>query len=349
MLCIDNLIRLYFCYNGSFTDIDKSTFGEEVMEQFRDSNFTDLDNYLYSILGYKNSQLLEASKVAKLREEFCKKSYNNDYIQRLLKEYNVYTISELIDILDSKGILGIQKRQLTVLGPYKKLGIPSKFLNRYVCNALYIVENYLDNSFINGVIDCKTIKSRLVVSPDVKEVLSSNNLNGDDFFKVKFRDVDKLELKDGVLYMKDTGYSEELTRDYMLYFYLLGMPTIPLYLRDKFVSLLPKCITFGKLDELILDLLDFSYVADCTVLRLLEVFGFSLPNPEDMWRDYRGFFFIDTNGKICFNNKSSEVYLDLSADEFIDLVNSNEIYDLDIEEVLYKRDLNRLSQSNIFK
>lgn len=349
MLCIDNLIRLYYCHKGNFDDITKSTFGEEVLSQFRDSGFTNLENYLYSILGYRNSQLMEASKVAALRKEFCKKSYKVDYIQGLLEEYHVYTTSELIDILDSKGILGIQKRPLTVLGPYKKLGVPSKFLSRYVCNALYLVEGYLDNILVGDVIDCKIIKSKVVVNPNVQEVLSANNLTGEDFFKVKFRDIEKLELKDGILYMKDTGYSEDVTRDYMLYLYLLGMPTIPLYLRDKFVSLLPRCITFGKLDELILDLLDFSYVADCSVIRLLEVFGFSLPNPEDMWRDYRGFFFIDTNGKISFSNKTSEIYLDLSIDDFIDLVNSGRIYDLDIEHVLYTRGLDKLSHSNIFR
>ena len=147
MLCIDNLIRLYYCYHGSFDGITKSSFGPEVNTQFTNSKFNDLDNYLYSVLGYKHTQLLEASKVAELRKEFCKKSSKVDYMNSLIASYKVKNTSQLIDILDSKGILGIQKRTISTLGSVKDV-VPSKFLNGYVCDILYIIESYLDNSFI---------------------------------------------------------------------------------------------------------------------------------------------------------------------------------------------------------
>jgi len=346
MLCIDNLIRLYYCYHGSFDGITKCSFGPEVLAQLDASKYNDLDNYLYSVLGYKGSQLMDPYKVATLREEFCKKSYKADYIKSLLGVYKVKSTSELIDTLDSKGILGIQKRPVYTLGSQKGV-VPSKFLNRYICDVLYLIESYLDNCSGGNSVDFSKIKLRVAIEPNVDEVLKELGFTYSDFFEVKYVDSNKIEFKDGIVYMNDTGYTEEQCREYLVKLYLLGMPTIPLYLRDKFISILPRCVLFGTLDEVMLDFLDFSYVADCSPRKLLRTFGFDLPDPEFLWREYNGFLFT-TQGKVYFSNKTSEEYLELSVEDFTSLVNEGSISNLNINDVLYMRDLDRLSESNVF-
>ena len=346
MLCIDNLIRLYYCYHGNFDGITKSSFGSEVLSQLDSSKYNDLTNYLYSVLGYKSNQLMEPSQIASLREEFCKKSYKADYMKSLQQTYKVKSTSELIDTLDSKGILGIQKRPVYTLGSKKGI-VPSKFLNRYICDVLYLIESYLDNCSSIRNIDFTKVKLKVAINPNVEEVLKEIGFTYDDFFKVKYIDSNKVEFKDGIVYMKDTGYSELECREFLVKLYLLGMPTIPLYLRDKFISILPRCILFGTLDEVMLDFLDFSYVADCSPRKLLRCFGFDLPDPEELWRTYNGFFFT-TQGKVYFSNRTSEEYLELSVEDFTNLVNEDAICDLDIKEVLYNRDLDRLQESNLF-
>lgn len=346
MLCIDNLIRLYYCYHGSFDSITKSSFGSEVLKQFDESSFSDIENYLYSVLGYKSNELIDPKSIADFREEFCKKSYMTDYMKSLISKYKVRNNSELVDKLDSKGLLGIQKRPVYTLGNAKGV-VPSKFLNRYVCDVLYLVESYLDNYLLGGSFDCCRLKLAVAINPDVDAVLKEYGLSYGDFFRIEFVEGKKIEIKDDVIYMNDIGYDKDEIVRYLVRLYLYGMPTIPLYLRDKFISMLPRCKMFGTIDEVLLDLIDLSYVADCSPRNLVRTFGLDFPNPEDMWRTYNGFFFFSGND-VYFTNKTSNSFIKFTIEEFLTLVNRGEICNLNVEELFYLRDLDSLKGSNIF-
>lgn len=345
MVCIDNLIRLYYCYHGTFDGITATNFGDQVVEQFNASRVKKLPDYLSRVLGYKSYSRLGHSTIHAKRKEFCKKSYMGDYMSSLLNEHKCNNVSELIDVLESKGILGIQKKPISRLEGYKGQGIPSKFISRDVCYALEVMEKFLDSSEIREGIKFVAIKTELIINPNVEEFFNNTGLEYFEFVNVKFADVKLPYLKDGVVYMKDTGYSEEETRKYLVKLYLLGMSTLPLYLRDKFVALLPKALSFGWLEDSLVDLLDISYVTDVTVKTLMEVFGFTLPDPEHLWREFGGFLFIGLESKVHFTNPTHDGYIDIDKDEFLELC-SRGIHSLNINTLLQDR---MLQNSNVFR
>ncbi len=326
MLMRDNLIRLYFLYNGSFDGINSCSFmtGPEV----------DLD-YLYEVLGF-NAGLGEHSPkdVYDLRKEFVVNSYNPNYRKNLMTKYKANSNSELVDILLSKNILGLERRHISVLGEFKNCGIPSKFINQKISHALDLLEAKLNYSTYNGnkLVDYR--RDLLLTPPaEVNNVISSYRIDLDYLFKVRFYDDNVSRMDDNVLYMsKVDGYSEEEVREILFRCYLLGLPKVPLYLRKIFVESLPGTISLNDLYA-IHNLIDISNMSKCSVKDLLNSFRFNFIEPEDMYRRFGGFFSFSEN-MIYFSNPSSESFYKFSIKDFVDAYNHGKLFNFNIDRNL---------------
>lgn len=349
MTYVENLIRLYYFYHGSFDNIRTCNFSDSINKAFANSNYDVLNNYLYNVLGYKNTSVFPASTVHSVRKDFCINSYKKSYISELCKTYKCSGISELVDLLEMRGMLGIQRKHLSNLGSYSKCGIPSKFLNIQVKESLEIISKYLDRKYLRKNLKFIDLKKNLLLERDIKSKLKEYEISYSDFFNIHY--VEGLKYPyfiDNTLFIKRfDNYSEEELREILVHLYCLGMPTLPLYLRDEFISLLPRVLTFNSSDESLLRILDISYVAETSVRGLLEIFGFSLPDPEVMWKKYNGYLTY-YDGKVLYTNPSSLSFIEYSMKEFLDLYNSGKLEMLDIQIELINQEMNKMKISEQF-
>lgn len=338
MLMRDNLIRLYFLNKGTFEGIANTNFMV---------NNTMDENDLYEILGYSSSLgELTPSQVYEQRKDFVLNSYNPNYKKSLMYKFNVSNNSELIDVLMSKGILGLERRHVSTLGEFKNCGVPSKFINQKISHALCLLESKLNNSKYNGYSLIEFRKNLLLTSPsDALSTIKSYNINLDRLFKVRFYSENTASIKDNVLYIsKIEGYTEDEVREILFNCYLLGLPKLPLYLRKVFLSSLPGTISMFDLDS-IHNLIDISNICGCSVKSLLNSFGFNIPDAEEMLSKYSCYFSL-YNNRIFFSNESSDLFYECSIDEFINLVSTNSIqsFDINLELALKDSELGRGSK-----
>lgn len=340
---LENLIKLYLCREGNFNNILKTNFGNKVQEAFEESSFNELEDFLYAVVGYNPSGKFTPSEIVKIRKEFSRKSSIKKYVMGLCERFNCHNRSALIDFLGANGMLGLQKRPISTLGNYRDLGVPSSFLNKDNCILSMLVTNYLDNANFDGI-KIYTVKLKF----STKAFGKNCKLSFDRYLKVKFdENLNGPFIKDGVLYCRPTGYSEEKTAEYLVKLCLAGMPIIPLYLRDNFMQLLPSLVSFGTLGDSILDALDISYLTGYTVNQLLNTFGYKLPDPEEMYSTTSGFFFIGKN--IMFTKEGIDGYVDFTQEGFVNLINSGDIVEFDAENIITYSSLSKIENSNIFK
>jgi len=350
MTYVENLIKLYYLYHGSFDNIRTCNFADNINEAFSKSGNDSLYNYLYGVLGYKNSQLYPSSKVMEVRKDFCVNSYKKSYLDKLLKDYSCASLSELVDLLEMRGMLGIQRKHLSVLGKYNNQGIPSKFLNIQIKELLSLIELYLDDKMFKGKFSFTDLKRDLLSKDNVKDVLRSYNINYSDFFTLVYdNSVKSPYIKDDKIYLKKIGnYSEDKLREILVICYCLGLPKMPLYLRDKFIELMPTVLSFYSSDDSLLRIIDISYVCETSVRELLEVFGFTLPDPEVMWKKFNGYM-IHHAGRVLYTNPSSNSYIEFDLKTFLDYFNSGKLQTLDIGMELILQENETMKSSNSFR
>lgn len=326
MLTKDNLIRLYYLNHGSFDDINKANF-------MIGSNLT--SNDLYEILGYTStSDQITPSEVYKGREEFVLNSYNPSYKSYLMAKYRAKDNSELIDILMSKGFLGLERRHISTLGEFRNCGVPSKFINQKISYALSMLESKLNQTYLDGKSILSYRLKLLYRNPqDVLRTIEEFNLNLDRVFKVKYHDQNNSYIEDGILYISEVkGYSEVECRDIMFKCYLLGLPNVPLYLRSIYIDSLPGCLSLFDLNS-IHNMIDIANICGCSVKRLLNCFGFDLPDPEEMYSKTGGYYSVHMND-VYYSNPSSDLFLKLTMDEFLHYYNSGTLGTLDINVMI---------------
>lgn len=347
MLMKDNLIRLYFLNKGSFDGIEKTSFM---------SNYSKDENNLYEILGF-NSGLgeLTASQVYELRKEFVLNSYNPSYKKSLMSKYKANTNSELVDILMSKNILGLERKHISTLGEFRNCGIPSKFINQKISHALDLLEVKLNFSTYNGnrLVDYR--KDLLLASPsEVPSIIDSYRIDLDALFKVKYYESNSSIIEDNVLYISPIdGYTEAEVREILFRCYLLGLPKVPLYLRKTFLASISGTLSLFDLDS-VHNLIDIANINKCTVKDLLNSFGFNILDPEDMFRRYNGYFSL-SNNEIYFSNETSELFYKFSLNKFTEMVSSGELerfninYALALDEMEDSSLEGSIKDSNFFK
>lgn len=326
MLMRDNLIRLYFLNKGSFEGIEKASFM---------SNYSKDENNLYEILGFTSGLgELTASEVYGLRREFVLNSYNPNYKKSLMTKYRASTNSELVDILMSKNILGLERKHVSTLGEFRNCGIPSKFINQKISHALDLLEAKLNFATYNGNSLVEYRKDLLLSSPsEIPSIIDSYKIDLNALFKVKFYDQNSSKIEDNVLYISPIdGYTEDEVRDILFRCYLLGLPKVPLYLRKTFLTSIPGTLSLFDLDS-VHNLIDISNINKCTVKELLNCFGFNLLDSEDMFRRYNGFFSL-YNNEIYFSNESSELFYKFSLNKFAEMASSKELQSFNINYAL---------------
>lgn len=347
MLMKDNLIRLYFLNKGSFEGIEKTSFM---------SNYSKDENSLYEILGFTSGLgELTASQVYELRKEFVLNSYNPNYKKSLMSKYKASTNSELVDILMSKNILGLERKHISTLGEFRNCGIPSKFINQKISHALDLLESKLNYSTYNGnrLVDYR--KDLLFASPsEVPSIIESYRIDLDALFQVRYYDNNSSIIEDNVLYISAIdGYTEDEVRDILFRCYLLGLPKVPLYLRKTFLASISGTLSLFDLDS-VHNLIDIANINKCSVKDLLNSFGFNLLDPEDMFRRYNGFFSL-CNNEIYFSNETSELFYKFSLNKFTEMVSSKELqtfninYALALDEMQGDGESGSIENANFFK
>ena len=338
MLMRDNLIRLYFLNKGSFDGIENTNFL---------ANYHLDENELYEILGYSCS-LAELSpvEVYEGRKDFVLNSYNPSYKKSLMRKYNASNNSELIDVLMSKGFLGLERKHVSTLGEFKNCGVPSKFINQKISHALSLLESKLNFMTYNGnrLIDYR--KDLLLTSPgEVLSRINSYRIDLDLLFKVRFYDQNSATISDNILYIsKIEGFTEEEVRSILFNCYLLGLPKLPLYMRKVFLDSLPGTISLFDLDA-VHNLIDIANICRCSVKELLNSFGFNIPDAEQMFSECFGYYSF-FNNKIFYSNSRSDLFYEFTIDEFVDLLASNSIQNFDINVSLALKDSDLSSSSN---
>lgn len=344
MLYLDYLIKLFYCKHGDFEGIEKCNFYSDIVGCFEKSEFTKLEDYLYSVVGYSYNDKYTVSEIVSERKSFCHNSHKPSYIESLVNKYKVKTRNGLSELLSELGILGIQKRPINTIGDCKNLKVPRSFLNKDNCTLLVLLSNYLDCSGFYRF-NVFQLKAMCISNPNVKEVLDSVGLSFADFISVKFNDeIDVPYIKDNVLYCKSTGETEEVTRDYLVSLYLYGMPVIPLYVRSSFVSALPKLIYPILMDSSLLDVLDISYLTGFTVEQLMNVFGYTLPDPEEIFSMCGGFFCL-VEDKVYYTKGDFPHLVTIDKKEFLTLLNNESLLSLNLKEYY---NIKKLSSLNIF-
>lgn len=346
MLMLDNLIRLYYLNHGSFDGIEKSNF-------LRNHHYE--ENELYEVLGYQspNSELT-AKEVYEGRKDFVINSYNPSYKKSLMRKLNAKNNSELVDILMSKGFLGVERKHISTLGEFKNCGVPSKFINQKISYALTLLEFKLNSMTYNGNSLLSYRSEILLCSPsEVLGTINRFNINLDDLFLVRFHEQNSAFISDNVLYISPIeGFSEEEVRSILFNCYLLGLPKVPLYLKKIFLESVPGGISLFNLDS-VHNLIDISNICKCSVKELLNSFGFNLPDPEEMFSTCFGYYSY-SSGKVWYSNARSNSFYDFTLEEFVEMISNNSIQSFDIDLSLALRDVQAytdsgsLSDSNIF-
>lgn len=344
MIYLENLVKLFYCNNGTFHGIEKCNFFHEVQKAFEESEFETMSDFLYSILGYSINDRMSVQEVVKERKDFCRRSNSGTYMKSLVAKYDARNQNDLTEILSSLGALGIQKKAISTLGNYKALNVPRKFLNKDNCALLMLVSDYLDNSGFTGL-NVFNLKLQCTINPNVDDVLKKFGLTYDRILKVKYDEEYKDEtiIKDGVVHCYNEDFTEEETRQFLVKLYLMGMPIIPLYLRDLFISNLPKLVAFGSIGDSLLDVLDISYLTGYTVNQLIGVYGFRLPNPEEMYSLCGGFFYV-TN-VVYYTKKGIDGYVTFDKKDFLHLINTGGILDLNADELVTYREMEDFKNS----
>lgn len=335
---------MYYCKHGSFDNIDKCNFYNDILSYFDKSNYSDMLDFLYSVVGYSTTGSYKLSDVVEERKTFCYSSNKPTYIEALRNKYGLSNRSELSEFLSDIGALGIQKRTINTIGNCTKLNVARSFLNKDNCTLLILVSDYLDYS---GFCKFNTYQLKVLctTNPNVQELLEQTDISFDSFLTVKF--IDDMEqpcIKDGVLYCKPTGETEEKTRDYLVTLYLYGMPKLPLYLRSTFIAAIPKLVYFSLIDDVLLDILDITYLTGYTVDQLLNIFGYSLPDPEEMFNISGGFFSV-IKDTVFYTKGNSKLLLEIPKQEFLDLLNSDKLLSLDFNQYY---NMSKIKDMNIF-
>lgn len=339
MLMLDNLIRLYYLNKGSFEGIENTNFmsGRKLDE-----------TELYEILGYQGTVSdLSAKEVYEGRKDFVLNSYNPSYKKAMMKRFNAVNNSDLVDILVSKGFLGLERKHISTLGDYKNCGVPSKFINQKISYALALLESRLNTLSYRGkrLLD---YKKELLLQPiqGVREFISRINIDLDLLFKVKYYDQNSAIISDGVLYISDVeGYTEKEVQRILFNCYLLGLPKLPLYLRSTFMDCFQEAVSLFDLDA-VHTLIDIANISKCSVKELLNSFGFNLPDAENMFSQCYGYYTFFRN-KIWYTNPRSEMFYDFTLNEFVEALANNSIQSFDIERSLAIRD-SGMASSNVF-
>lgn len=329
MLTKENLIRLYYLNHGTFEGIERANF-------MANSNYT--SNDLYEILGYvSSSDQITPSEVYKGREEFVLNSYNSSYKNSLMSKFKAKDNSELIDILMYKGFLGLERKHISTLGEFRSCGVPSKFVNQKVSYALSILESKLNHTYVDGKSILSYRLKLLYRNPqDVLKTIDEFNLDLDRVFKVRYHDKNTSYIEDGVLYISEVqGYTESQCRDIMFRCYLLGLPNIPLYLRGVYIDSIPGCLSLFDLNS-IHNMIDISNMCGCTVKHLLNSFGFNIPDPEEMYSKTGGYYSVYMD-QVYYSNPSSELFLKLPINEFIEFYNAGTLSTLDLNLMITMR------------
>lgn len=348
MTYVENLIRLYYLYHGDFHNIRNCNFFDLVNKSFSESNYDSLINYLYSVVGYKNTNIYPSTEVQRVRRDFCVNSYKKAYLSKMVKDYKCGSISELVDLLEMRGMLGIERKHLSDLGDYTDTGIPKRFLNLQIKEVLEVIETYLDKKSINNNLTFLDLKMDLLVKDSVKESLKEYKLTPSHFFSLKYDPNTKYPyVKDDTVYMKPNDkYSEDEIRETLVICYCMGLPKLPVYLRKEFISLLPRVMTFNSYSDSLLRMIDISYVCEVSVRQLLEVFGLSLPDPEVMWKKFNGY--LTYYDKVLYSNSSSNSFIEFEVNDFLNCFNKGELENLDINMELVYQENKKMKKSNSF-
>ena len=349
MLYLDYLVKMYYCKYGTFEGITETSFGNDLVSAFNNSPVKDLNDYLFSLVGYSTTNSYKLSDIVAERKEFCYSSNKRNYINALKEKYNVSVRSELSEVLFDIGALGIQKRPINQITPDLNLTVPRKFLNKESCELLLLVSSYLDNSGFTNL-DCVRLKSICVVNSNPCELLEKVR---PDFYKmlsVKFVEgLKEPSIRDGVLYTAPLAMeiSEEDCRDYLIILYALGMPKLPLYARNNFLVALPKLVNFCDVDNSLLEALDVSYLTGYTVDSLMNIFGYSIPDPAEMF-NVSGGFFCYKEGYVYYTNSKINRLCKIPQERFLELLNSGQLLSMDVQSLCLIEDMSRLEQSNVF-
>lgn len=96
-MIIDKYIRYYYNVHGKFDN--KMRFYEDICRRASMNNM-DVEDYLYSRLGYRHSRECPASYTASLRENASKRNYKN--LEEALGTENKDEINEILDTLDAR-------------------------------------------------------------------------------------------------------------------------------------------------------------------------------------------------------------------------------------------------------
>ncbi|WP_304427875.1 hypothetical protein [uncultured Clostridium sp.] len=96
-MIIDKYIRYYYNIHGKFDN--KMRFYEDICRRAKENNM-EVDDYLYSRLGYRHSRECPASYTAFLRENASKRNYNN--LSEALGTENKDEINEILDTLEAR-------------------------------------------------------------------------------------------------------------------------------------------------------------------------------------------------------------------------------------------------------
>lgn len=308
------------------------------------------ENDLYEILGYSSKVSgMNPIEVYSGRKDFVINSYNANYKKNLMKRFGAMNNSEFIDILHSKGFLGVERKHISTLGEFKNCGVPSKFISQKISHALYLLEAKLNTMTYNGnrLLDYR--KNLLLAQPnEVLSVIESYRIDLDQLFLVKFYEENSSVIRDNVLYISEiNGYTEKEVRDILFNCYLLGLPRVPLYMRKMFLDSLPGTLSVFGLDS-IHTMIDIANIARCSVKELLNSFGFNLPDAEKMFSECFGYFSY-YNNRIYYSNRTSEIFYEMSLDEFVSLMDSNSLSGLDINLTLALKDEGMIEGPNSFK
>lgn len=334
-----NALRLWLVQNGDFTKIKSAKFYKLLKDAFEKSRYTDLNDFIYSCLGYSNDTVLSPYERAMKRKEIMQNINNDEYWKGEADRLGVEVVSKVVNTFAYQDVLGLgqshtnKKANVYLFKGLEEFIEENKELVEVFCTGADVM--YSNLYYSNVRLTFAELRSIIKVDSYDSYIASLNKMGLNVSKICDIQGSIYTKLTDGVLYLpKETlnRYGKKFLCRTLLYCYLISAHRIPVRHIDNFKNYVSKGLELFLMSDMdFLFLVDLAWMCNCKVIDLLSKTGYTMPSVNEMIKLSHGIYLKKIDGSYMY---IPEHMTDVTAapcvfeaSRFVELVN-NGLYSL---------------------
>lgn len=334
-----NALRLWLVQNGDFAKIKSAKFYKLLKDAFEKSSYDNLDDFIYSCLGYSNDTVLSPYDRAMKRKEIMQNIENDEYWENEAERLEVEVVSKVVNTFAYQDVLGLGKSYTNDKANVYSFNKLETFLeeNEELVDIFCTGADIMYTNLYYSNVRLKFTELRTLIKSDsYKDYLDSLNrlnVNATSVFDLEPSKYTKLE--DGTLHLpRETvqKYGKNFLCRTLLYCYLISAHRIPIKHMDNFKNYVGKGLELFLMSDIdFLFLVDLAWMCDCKVIDLLNRTGYTMPSVNEMINLSHGIYLRKIDGSYMYIPEHMTDVVGapcvFEANSFVELIN-NGLYSL---------------------